>query len=80
MVVSHTRMYRLVISVSRASGLDRDTLLEIEACVVAALRPGHSVHDHDLGRGHLKLVVHTEEPQAAWEAAKWSGPHQSSTC
>jgi hypothetical protein len=63
-------MHRLVVAVSRTSGIDRDGLAEIEERMVAALNQRHPVRDHDLGRGHLKLVVHTDDPQAAWEAAR----------
>jgi hypothetical protein len=67
-------MFRLVIAVSPASGLDRDALAEIEDRLIRALAQRHPVRDHDLGRGHLKIVVHTDDPQGAWGAAKAAIP------
>lgn len=62
--------YRLVLAISSKAGLGRADLIGIEEQIVGALNPRHPVHDHDLGRGHLKIVAHTDDPEAAWEAVK----------
>ena len=62
--------YRFVLTVSREAGLDRSDLVGIEERIVGALSPRHPVRDHDVGRGHLKIVFLTDAPEAAWEATK----------
>jgi hypothetical protein len=62
--------YRFVLFISPEAGLDRADLIGIDERIVGALSLRHPVRDHDLGRGHLKIVAHTDDPQAAWETAK----------
>jgi hypothetical protein len=38
--------------------------------MIASLTQQDLVWDHDLGQGHLRLVLHTEDPQASWDTVK----------
>jgi hypothetical protein len=67
-------MFRLVVFVPRSSGIDRTGLVDVEERIVAALDHRYRVRDHDLGSGHLKIVIHTDDPQGAWNAAKAAVP------
>jgi hypothetical protein len=62
--------YRLVLIISNEVGLDRADLIGVEERIVGALNPRHPVRDHDLARGHLKIVAHTDDPEAAWKSVK----------
>jgi hypothetical protein len=68
--------YRVVLHVSSASGEDREALVLVDDRLTKALIPRHAVHGHDLGRGHLKIEVHTDDPAAAFETAKAVIPDQ----
>jgi len=63
-------MYRLLIFVSPLSGVDRDGLESLEERILAALGGSQTVLDHDLGRGHLKVVIRTDDPEGVWNLAK----------
>jgi hypothetical protein len=62
--------YRFVLLLSRDADLGRGDLIRIEERLVGALGSLHPVRDHDLGRGHLKIVAHTDDPEGAWAAVK----------
>jgi hypothetical protein len=61
---------RLVVHIPAEAGLERGALVKLEAAIVRVLAPQHSVHGRDLGRNHLILTIHSDDPEAAWEAAK----------
>jgi hypothetical protein len=62
--------YRVVLFISAASGQDRSALARLDDEVTKALSPQHLVRDHDLGRGHMKIVLHTDDPTTAFDAAR----------
>jgi hypothetical protein len=66
--------YRVVILISAASGQDRSGLARLDDEVTKALSPQHPVRDHDLGGGHMKIVLHTDDPIAAFDAARAAIP------
>src|SRR5262245_42773091 len=62
--------YKMVIHVSRESREERAALALLDSRLAQALGPPHVVHDHDLGRSHLKVIVRTDDPTAAFECAR----------
>lgn len=62
--------YRMVIFISPASGEDHAGLAALDDEIANALESPHVVHNHDLGRGHLKVDVGTDHPVAAFAAVK----------
>jgi len=48
--------------------------MKLEAAIVRALAPRHSVQGRDLGPSHLILTIDADEPEATWEAAKGAVP------
>jgi hypothetical protein len=62
--------FRLVVHVRSAAGEDRSALALLDERLSSALALQHVVHGHDLGRGHLKIDVHTDDPVAAFEAVR----------
>jgi hypothetical protein len=66
--------FRLVIHVPSEAGLERGALMKLEAAIVRALAPRHSVQGRDLGPSHLILTVDADAPEAAWETAKGAVP------
>lgn len=49
--------FRLVIHIPAEAGLERGALIKLEAAIVRALAPQHSIHGRDLGPSHLILTV-----------------------
>jgi len=66
--------FRLVIHIPAEAGLERGALMKLEAAIVRALAPQHSVHGRDLGPSHLILTADSDDPEATWETAKGAIP------
>ena len=64
--------YQLVIQfpLTDSSAVDFDRLLMIENELDLALRDNHQVYGHDIGAGELNILIHTNDPNEAFELAK----------
>jgi hypothetical protein len=62
--------YQLVLQFPHESLVDYDSMVALEDELLKALGPEHDVDGHDWGSGEMNIFIHSDEPRAAFDAAR----------
>jgi hypothetical protein len=62
--------YQLALQFPGRSAADYDTMVALEAALIAALAEAAEVDGHDVGTDAMNLFIFTDDPAATFELAK----------